>query len=124
MKDSRSITLIETVVGLALLAGLGVWLLKLQAESTRQIQAARLRERAAEYTEALLFAWSSQSAPVTLPASGRFDDQLSWRRQVRPVRVAQGVLPIQVSLIVTLEEPDAESREVYRVAWLVPERRR
>lgn len=117
---ARSFTLLEVVIGLALLAGMGVWLLRLQADALRQYRLTRLRSEVAGRVERLLWAWSSSAAPVTLPATGRFDERLSWRRQVKPVRIAAGVLPTHVSLIVDLKQPHAEPREIYRVDWLVP----
>jgi hypothetical protein len=120
MKPPRSFLLLEVVVGLALLAGLGVWLLKLQTAAVRQVYAARLRTEVATRVERLLWDWSAGRIRVTLPASGRFDERLTWRREVRSVRIAAGVLPTQVSVIVTLDEPHHPPREIYRVDWLVP----
>jgi hypothetical protein len=115
-----SFLLLEVVVGLALLAAVGVWLLKLQAASVRQYDIARRRGAVAARVEQLLWDWSVRRIRITLPASGRFGETLAWRREVRPVRIAPGVLPTQVSLIVTQHEPHDEPREVYRVDWLVP----
>ena len=120
MRATGSFLLLEVVVGLALLAGLGVWLLKLQAASLRQYRVAQQREEIAVLVEQLLWTWSTSGTPVTLPAAGRFDEQLHWRREVQPVRIAAGVIPTQVSVIVTRDEPDGVSGEVYRVDWLVP----
>ena len=123
MTWQRSFTLLEVVVGLALLAGLGVWLLKLQAAAVGQYHAARQRAENAARVEAFLWPWSVAQAPVTLPATGSFDGRFRWRREVRPVRIAFGVLPTQVSVIVTQHEPHAEPREIFRVDWLVPRER-
>ena len=123
MRRRRSFLLLEVVVGLALLAGLGVALLKLQAAALRQYRRAREQMEVAQQVERLLWHWSSGSEPVTLPATGQFDQHLTWRREARPVRIAAGVLPTQVSLIVTAHEPHETSRDVYRVDWLVPDAR-
>lgn len=116
----RSMLLLEVVVGLALLAGLGVWLLKLQAASIRQVREAGQRAAVASLVEQLLWKWSVSGVEVTLPATGRFDETLTWQRQARPVRIAAGVLPTQITVIVTEHKPHAEPREVYRIDWLVP----
>ena len=116
----RSFTLLEVVIGLALLGGMGVWLLGLQSDALRQYRYARMRSQVAERVEQLLWEWSASGMPVTLPATGRFDDRLSWRREVAPIRVVSGVLPSQVSIVVTLHVPHEQSREIYRVAWLIP----
>lgn len=120
MNSTRSFTLLEVVISLALLAGLGVWLLQLEASAVRQVREARSRAQLAARVEALLWSWSVADTPVTLPATGRLDDQLTWRREVRPVRIAPGILPSQISVVVTRHEPHAEPRDVYRVDWLVP----
>ncbi len=120
MNTRRCYLLLEVLVGLALLAGLGVWLLTLQSAALRQYHAAQRRAKAARQVQALLWQWSSAQTPITLPAGDRFDETLSWRRQARPVRVAQDVLPTLISLIVTENTPHAQPREIYRVDWLVP----
>jgi hypothetical protein len=114
---------LEVVVGLALLAGLGVWLVQSQADALRQYRRAEQRQRIAAQVEQLLWTWSVSGAPVTLPATGHLSDGLSWRREVRPVRLAAGVLPTQVSLIVTAVGDDRRPQDVYRVDWLVPQPR-
>ena len=120
MNTRHSYLLLEVLVGLALLAGLGVWLLTLQSAALRQYHAAQRRAKAARQVQALLWQWSVAQTPITLPAGGRFDEKLSWRREARPVRIAQDVLPTLISLIVTERRPHAEPREIYRVDWLVP----
>jgi hypothetical protein len=120
MRATRSFLLLEVVVGLALLAGLGVWLLKLQTASVRQYRAAQQRAEIAALVEQLLWTWSTSGTPVTLPATGQLDERLRWRREVQPVRIAPGVVPTQVSVLVTRDEPDGGTHEVYRVDWLVP----
>lgn len=120
MRRVRAVILLEVVVGLALLASLGVWLLKLETQAVRQVRLAAERDRVAARVAELLWAWSESGTPVTLPATGRLDDRLRWRREVRPVRLAADVLPTQVSLIVTHEGADGRSQDVYRVDWLVP----
>lgn len=119
MTQRRCFTLLEVLVGLALLASLGVSLIQLQACALRQLHDARRKADVARRVEALLWDWSSSNTPVTLPATGTFDRQLAWRREVQPVRIAAEVLPIQVSLIVTELSEHAQPREIYRVDWLV-----
>ena len=121
MNVRRCFLLLEVVVALALLAGLGVWLLQTQRAALRQYRTAQRLTHVANLTEQLLWTWRENGAPVTLPATGRFDEQLTWRRDVQPVRIATGVLPLQVTLIVTEETPAADAREIYRISWLVPE---
>jgi hypothetical protein len=119
----RSFLLLEVLLGLALLAGLGVWLLKLQGESLRQYRYALRREEIATKVERLLWDWQVSQTPVTLPATGQFDERLHWRREVRPVRIARGVLPTQISVLVTDVQADRGPEEVYRVDWLIPRKR-
>lgn len=122
MSRTRSVVLLEVLVALALLTGLGVALLRVQTAAIRQVRVAEQRAHVVRLVEELLWAWSSSRTPVTLPATGELDEQLQWRREVRPVRIATGVLPMQVSLIVTETGPGAPPREIYRVDWLVPPR--
>lgn len=120
----RSFTLLEVIVGLALLATLGAGLLKLQADAVRQVRHARLRSKVTDRVEQLLWQWSRDGARVTLPATGEFEPMLHWRREVMPVRIANGVLPTQIRLVVTHQTPGEDPVEVYRVAWLVPRKPR
>ena len=117
----RSYLLLEVVVGLALLATLGVVLVRLQAGARRQYRQAQERDQIAAQAEQLLWTWSASRTPVTLPATGRLNDRWSWRREACPLRVATGVLPTQVSLIVTAIGDDGRVYDAYRVDWLVPE---
>jgi len=119
MSARRAYLLLEAVLGLALLAGLGVALLKLQAAALRQYAQARQQAAVAAQVEDLLWTWSCAHEPVTLPATGWFDARLAWRREVRPVRVAAGVLPTQISVVVTQHDPVGPTRDVYRVDWFV-----
>ncbi len=116
----RSFTLLEVVVGLALLATLGAGLLKLQTDAARQVRHARLRSKVTERVEQLLWQWSRDGTPVTLPATGEFEATLHWRREAKPVRIANGLLPTQIRLVVTHQAPNEHPVEIYRVAWLVP----
>ncbi len=120
MNRVRSFLLLEVVAALALLAGLGVWLLKLQTAAVRQYRTAQEIAEAAAQVEQLVWTWRETGTPVTLPATGQFSDRLHWRREVQPVRIAAGVIPTRVTLIVTRHEPHGEPREIYRVDWLVP----
>jgi hypothetical protein len=119
MRRRRSLLLLEVVVGLALLALLGVWLVQLQAAALRQHRETRLRDDVVQRVERLLWEWSSTGAPVTLPSTGRFTDALEWQREVQPTRVGGGLIATQVTLSVS-ERKDHSVREVYRVDWLVP----
>jgi type II secretory pathway pseudopilin PulG len=110
--------LLEVLVGLALLAVLGVGLLRLQAAATRQLRQARQRAALVHQVDELLFQWSGTGQPVTLPATGAFDEKTTWLRRVQPVRAA-GVLATQVSLSVLRHEPGQAPHEAYRVDWLV-----
>ena len=121
MKRRRCLLLLEVLVGLALLAGLGVALVKLQGDALRQVHNAQHRERIAQQVEDLLAGWSASQTVVTLPATGRLDDRLDWRREVRPTRIASGVLATQISVIVTDDTVTEEQRDVYRVDWLLPD---
>jgi hypothetical protein len=120
MRPRRSFLLLEVIVGLALLGLLGVWLVKLQGAALRQVREARLKEDVRQRVEQLLWEWSSAGVRVTLPASGDFSQSLAWRREIQPIRVANGLIAPQVTLIVTETLPHTGSREVYRVDWLVP----
>ncbi len=119
MRRYRSFLLLEVVLGLALLAGLGVGLVRLQAGALRQINAARQRAELAALVEALVWSWNETQTPVTLPATGAFDDHRRWRRELRPVRVGGGLLATQVSVIATVADRDGP-RDVFRVDWLIP----
>jgi type II secretory pathway pseudopilin PulG len=101
MRRRRCFLLLEVVAALALLAGLGVWLLKLQADAVRQYRSAQQLAEVAARVEELLWTWRETGEPVTLPATGQFNDQLRWRREVQPARIAPGVIPTQVTLIVS-----------------------
>lgn len=116
----RSFLLLEVIVSLALLALLGVWLLKLQSSAVRQFREARLRADVTRRVEALLWEWSEGSVHVTLPATGEFSATLSWRREIEPVRVTSGVIVPKVTVVVSEARPHAPPCEVYRVGWLVP----
>lgn len=116
----RALLLVEVLIGLALLALLGAWLLRLQSAAVRQLHHAELLEEAVQKSQALLWEWSSTGVRVTLPASGRFDERLSWQRKVQPIRVAEGLLPDQVTLVVRHEPVGQAAREVLRLDWLVP----
>lgn len=122
MRRARyGLMLLETVVGVALLALLGVLLLKLQARSMRQLHDAREQAAVVADVEALLWNWSETGAAVTIPATGEFAALLRWERSAEPVRVASGVFATQVSLIVSRDAPPEPPRPIYRVDWLVPE---
>jgi hypothetical protein len=116
----RGLLLLEVVVGLALLALLGVWLVRLQAASLRQHRDARLRDQVVQQVEQMLWEWSSSGVPVTLPSTGRMSDTLEWRREVQPMRVTAGLIATQITLTVTETTPHAPQKEIYRVGWLVP----
>jgi len=122
MRTSRSYLLLEVVVGLALLASLGVGLLKLQAAALRQCHHAEQRAQIATQVEQLLGTWSRTGERVTLPATGWLSGYVSWRREALPMRVDADVLPTHISVIVTYHEPHHTPRDVYRVDWLVPHR--
>ena len=126
MRARRGLLLLEVVVGLALLALLGVALVQLQVRATRQYRSAQESTAVARQAEALLLEWRLGRVAVTLPASGAFDDQLRWRRDVRPVRIGPGALADQISLVVTRAAPHQTEQEVYRADWYIPrpERRR
>ncbi|MEW6252156.1 MAG: hypothetical protein AB1716_16075 [Planctomycetota bacterium] len=117
----RSLLLLEVVVGLALLGTLGVAALQLQAHALYQVRRAQEQAEVVQRVEALLWSWSAERVPVTLPATGSLTHRFHWRREVRPVRLAPDVLPTQVTVVVTAQAPGTAEREVYRVAWLVPE---
>ncbi len=119
MKRKRSFTLLEVVVALALLALLGVQLLDAQSRAVRQLRAAEQRKRVALAVDKLLDEWAEAGVKVTLPASGALDEpDLRWVRTARPVRIARGVLPKQVTLTVF----DQHDEAVVRVDWWVPDR--
>lgn len=118
MKPSRAYLLLEVLVGLALLAALGAWLVRLQGAAVRQYRQAEQRALLAAQVEHLLWTWSETGTAVSLPATGQFDARTQWRRAVQPVRVA-GLLTTQVSVIVTRAEPGAAPVEIYRVDWLL-----
>lgn len=117
----HGLLLLEVIVGVALLALLGVMLITLQASSLRQLRAAREQSAIVADVENLLWHWSSSAALVTLPAAGQFEPHLRWERRAEPVRIATGLFATQVSLIVTRDAPPEPPRAVYRVDWLVPE---
>lgn len=122
----RSLLLLEVLVGLALLALLGVSLLCIRSGALRQFHAAQRRSEIAQRVESLLWYWSVRGEPVTLPGTGRFTDALAWKRQVQPVRIDAGVIVTEITLLVR-DEGTTPVRDVYRAAWLVsrkpPERR-
>ncbi len=122
MITRRSFLLLEVVVGLALLATLGVELVQLQAAAVRQSSLAAQTRETATRVRQLLWSWSCSGEPVTLPATGTFDEHLSWRREARPVRVASGLLATQTSVVVVRAEPGQAAQESYRVDWVVPPR--
>jgi hypothetical protein len=121
MTSRRSFLLLEVVLGLALLAGLGVSLVQLEAHSIRQFRRAQERGRVGNLVDELLWSWSESKVPVTLPASGQFSSSLRWRREIRPVRIAEGVICTQVSVIVDHMDAHGALSPVYRVDWLVPD---
>jgi type II secretory pathway pseudopilin PulG len=122
MNMRRSFLLLEVVIGLALLATVGVAIARLQAAAVQQVrQAAQARETATRVQE-LLWSWGSSGERVTLPATGVFDDRTTWRRESQPVRVASGVLATQISVVVIRAGPGHAAEELYRVDWLIPPR--
>lgn len=118
----RSFTLLEVLVGLALLAVIGVSVLGLQSAALRHAHHARLRAAAVEQLEALLWRWSCDRAPVTLPTDGRFSPELTWRRTVEPVAIG-GVIATHVTVRVYAQGDSQADREVCRVDFLVPRAR-
>lgn len=82
------LTLIEVVVGLALLSTLLVSLLMAQRRHWRQIQAARQKLAACKAADELLTGWYSGSASVPLARSGGVPNNraLRWRTRVVPNR--------------------------------------
>ena len=120
LMKARSFTLLEVMISLALLSILGVSLMKLQAAAVRQCNATWLRVEAARRVEDLLWSWSSTGTAITLPATGRFDNNLCWQRSVTPVRIASGVIPNRITVRVSRSEETGETKNVYRLDWLVP----
>jgi prepilin-type N-terminal cleavage/methylation domain-containing protein len=119
---ARSFTLIEVVVALALLSGLGMWLVQLQLAAMRQYHEAMEQLKVADRVEHMLWNWSMAGAEVTLPSSGHWDERYGWRREVLPVRIG-GAMARQIRVIVTRSESGQSRSDVYDVAWLVPARR-
>ena len=113
-------TLLEVLVSLALLAGLGVAVLRIQARAVRQCRDAEDRRALVERVEALLNEWSWTGVAVSLPSTGRWDARWSWRREVAPVAVSPGLLATQVRVVVVRHDTPEQATEVYTAAWLVP----
>ncbi len=120
---ARALLLLEVVLGLALLAGVGAGLLTLEMHALRQHRRAQERAALLRQVEDLLWTWSTQRVAVTLPATGSFTERLRWRREVQPIRLAPEVFPTQVTLVVSAVEPGEPVRELYRLDWLVPPHR-
>src|SRR5262245_26844580 len=100
----NGLTLLETLVSLALLAVLGTVLLRIQAAAVRQLHHAHRQADIATAVERLLFAWSAGGEPVTLPASGQLDARHAWRRDVQPARIGSGLICTHVRLTITTSE--------------------
>lgn len=114
--------LLETLVGLALLALLGVWLIQLQAAALRQWSAARQLERATREMNALLARWSETGEAVTVPGQGMITDSLIWERACAPTLAGELGMATQVTVV--LSTPPPQARDVLSVSWLVPESQR
>lgn len=113
--------LLEVLVGLALLALLGVGLIRSQIFALRQFHAAERQRAVAEQVAGLLWSWSENGTPVTLPGDGQLTDGLHWRRTIQPIRIAQGCMARQICVMVYAVDQNQE-HEIYRVDWLVPEK--
>ena len=117
----RSYLLLEVLVGLALLALLGVGLIRTQVFSLRQFHTAERQRAVAEQMAGLLWNWSETGTPVTLPGDGELNGGLRWRRTILPIRIAQGCLASQVCVTVYATD-EGKEHEIYRVDWLMPEK--
>lgn len=117
----RSFLLVEVLAALALLALVGVMLIRIQSASIRQTRMTAERSAVAEDVRALLWNWSTTNERVTLPAHGKLSGGCAWERLSEPVRVPGNVSATLVSLIVR-DAGSSGPTEVYRVEWLVPQR--
>lgn len=114
--------LLETLVGLALLAMLGVWLIQLQAAALRQWSSARQLERATHEMSVLLARWSQTGEVVTVPGQGMITESLIWERGCAPAFAGELGLATQVTVV--LSTPPPQARELLSVSWLVPQSQR
>lgn len=115
-----SFTLLEVMLSLALLAALGVTILRIQAGAIRQVRQARNSEDLAQRVEALLDSWSETGTAVTLPATGRWNEHLAWRREAGPVAIGPSLLATHVLVVIQATDAAGRTADVYRVDWLVP----
>lgn len=116
----KSFLLLEVLVGLALLALLGVWIVRVQAAALRQWAHARQLRQATVAVESLLASWSDTHTVVTLPGSGELADGLRWQRECGPAVPAAGVQATAVRLVVRSDSAGQPPRDVLHLAWLVP----
>ncbi len=115
--------LLEVIVALALLASLGVAIVRIQMQATHQYRVAQRLDTAVARTRDLLWQWSDNGVAVTIPASGAISETMSWRRVVRPTRVTFGVLATEITVRVFHTAPEQDPIEIYQVAWLLPDTR-
>lgn len=114
----RSFLLLEVVLALALLAAMAALVVKIQHAAIQQANAAQRQRAITAQVESLLWEWSRQRVPVTLPSTGQLAGDLTWRREVTPQAVAPGVLATRVT--VTIWPAPAIGPPLLRVDWLVP----
>ncbi len=115
--------LLEVIVALALLASLGVAIVRIQMQATQQYRLAEQLDFAVAQTRDLLWQWSDNGVAVTIPATGKFTETMSWQREVQPTRVAFGVLATEITVRVFHNAPERDPIEIYQVAWLLPDTR-
>lgn len=116
----RSFTLIETLAALALLATLGVSILRIHSAAIRQTRQAEDAREIGQRVEALLWSWRSGNQPVTLPSAGEWSPTLRWERTTRPARIGATLSPTQVRL--TVARWDGAAWDTCGTwSWLVPD---
>jgi Tfp pilus assembly protein PilV len=103
----RATTLVEVLLGLALLAALLVSILTARSRAARQTVVARTREDAARSADRLLARWWADPASFPRAATGVMPDaaQFTWRTRVVDNRSARDLGASVVRLEVS--EPDA-----------------
>lgn len=120
MKTARSFTLLETLLALALLAGIGAALLGALTNAMRQVQRSAERAVVLEHVEPLLWSWREAGTPVTLPSTGQLTETLRWHRSVAPQRLVTGLIPTQVTLRI-FREANPHTQPILELHWVVPD---
>lgn len=116
----NSFTLLEVLLSLVLMSALGVTVLRIQAGALRQVRQAHENLEIAQRVEALLESWSQSGTAITLPATGRWNERLAWRREAGPVAVGPSTLATHVLVVIQATDVAGKMSDVYRVDWLVP----